>query len=116
MGRLYGYNEILCSYETLQFKDYSRYDMNLFSFSEGNTGVISGVMKNATETWWTDANGNFHLDGNARRWCYNDMEACPNYKSFYKEKVLYKSYVIVDNGKANLTYENKDETTMTNMK
>ena len=31
MGRLYGYNEILCSYETLQFKDYSRYDMNLFS-------------------------------------------------------------------------------------
>ena len=31
MGRLYGYNEILCSFETLQFKDYSRYDMNLFS-------------------------------------------------------------------------------------
>ena len=31
MGRLYGYNEILCSYETLQFSDYSRYDMNLFS-------------------------------------------------------------------------------------
>ena len=31
MGRLYGYTEILCSYETLQFKDYSRYDMNLFS-------------------------------------------------------------------------------------
>lgn len=31
MGRLYGYNEILCSYETLQFKDYSRYDMKLFS-------------------------------------------------------------------------------------
>lgn len=31
MGRLYGYNEILCCYETLQFKDYSRYDMNLFS-------------------------------------------------------------------------------------
>ena len=31
MGRLYGYNEILCSYETLQFKDYSRYDANMFS-------------------------------------------------------------------------------------
>lgn len=31
MGRLYGYNEILCSYETLQVNDYSRYDMNLFS-------------------------------------------------------------------------------------
>lgn len=30
MGRLYGYNEILNSYETYQFKDYSRYDMNLF--------------------------------------------------------------------------------------
>lgn len=34
MGRLYGYNEILCSYETLQFADYSRYDMNLFSGEE----------------------------------------------------------------------------------
>ena len=31
MGRLYGYNEILCSYETYQFTDYSRYDINLFS-------------------------------------------------------------------------------------
>lgn len=31
MGRLYGYNEILYSCETLQFADYSRYDMNLFS-------------------------------------------------------------------------------------
>lgn len=30
MGRLYGYNEILNSYETYQFKDYSRYDVNLF--------------------------------------------------------------------------------------
>ena len=30
MGRLYGYNEILYSYETYQFRDYSRYDMNLF--------------------------------------------------------------------------------------
>ena len=30
MGRLYGYNEILYSCETYQFKDYSRYDMNLF--------------------------------------------------------------------------------------
>ena len=29
-GRLYGYNEILYSCETYQFKDYSRYDMNLF--------------------------------------------------------------------------------------
>lgn len=34
MGRLYGYNEILYSYETLQFADYSRYDMNLFSEKE----------------------------------------------------------------------------------
>lgn len=34
LGRLYGYNEILCSYETLQFNDYSRYDINLFSEEE----------------------------------------------------------------------------------
>ena len=31
MGRLYGHNEILYSCETLQVKDYSRYDMNMFS-------------------------------------------------------------------------------------
>ena len=31
MGRLYGYNEILYSCETYQFRDYSKYDMNLFS-------------------------------------------------------------------------------------
>ena len=30
-GRLYGYNEILYSCETYQFRDYSKYDMNLFS-------------------------------------------------------------------------------------
>lgn len=34
MGRLYGYNEILNSYETLQFKDYSRYEMDMFSEEE----------------------------------------------------------------------------------
>lgn len=34
MGRLYGYNEILNSYATYQFKDYSRYDANLFSEQE----------------------------------------------------------------------------------
>ena len=28
---MHPHSEILCSYETLQFKDYSRYDMNLFS-------------------------------------------------------------------------------------
>ncbi|MBR0253999.1 MAG: flavodoxin family protein [Synergistaceae bacterium] len=31
MERLYGYNEILYCYETYQFTDYRKYDMNLFS-------------------------------------------------------------------------------------
>lgn len=34
LGRLYGYNEILNSYATYQFTDYSRYDANLFSEQE----------------------------------------------------------------------------------
>lgn len=30
LGRIFGYNEILYSYETYQFRDYSRYDANMF--------------------------------------------------------------------------------------
>lgn len=34
MRRLYGHNEILYCYETYQFSDYSKYDINLFSEEE----------------------------------------------------------------------------------
>ena len=34
MGRLYGSNEVLYSYETYQFSDYSRYDANMFPEEE----------------------------------------------------------------------------------
>lgn len=34
MKRIYGHNEILCSYETYQFSDYSKYDINLFDEAE----------------------------------------------------------------------------------
>ena len=44
------------------------------------------------------------------------MQVSPNYTSFYKEKVLYKSYEIVDNGKARQTFVDEDEVTMTNKK
>lgn len=34
MGRVYGYNEIQYCYATYQFKNYSRYDVNIFSGEE----------------------------------------------------------------------------------
>ena len=92
------------------------YDMNIFTFSRGNTGVIPDGMQTSTETWWTDANGKFHIEGNATDWCYTDMQVSPNYTSFYREKATYKSYEIVDNGKARQTFVDEDEVTMTNKK
>ena len=86
--------------------------------ADGEKGYVSTANNAGTVVVYssTDANGKFRLDGNARRWCYNDMEASPNYTSFYKEKVLYKSYEIVDNGKARQTFVDEDEVTMTNKK
>ena len=92
------------------------YNMNLFPFNAGNTGKIPDGMQTTTETWWVNSNGAFVLDGQGRLWCYNDMYVAPNYTSFYKAEVLYKSYEIVDNGNAKLTYEDLDETTATNKK
>ena len=92
------------------------YDMNIFTFSRGNTGKIPDGMQTSTETWWTDANGKFQIEGKATDWCYTDMQVSPNYTSFYREKATYKSYEIVDNGKARQTFVDEDETTATNKK
>ena len=92
------------------------YDMNLFPFNAGNTGKIPDGMQTTTETWWIDSKGNFCLDGQGRLWCYNEMYIVPHYTSFYKADLLYKSYEIVDNGNAALTYEDLDETTATHKK
>ena len=92
------------------------YDMNIFTFSRGNTGKIPDGMQTSTETWWTNASGKFQIEGEATDWCYTDMQVSPNYTSFYREKATYKSYEIVDNGKARQTFVDEDEVTMTNKK
>ena len=89
------------------------YDICIFTFSQGNTGIIPDGMKTSTETWWTDANGEFEIEGGATDWCYNDLQVSPDYTSFYREKVIYKSYEIVDNGDANLTFVDESEVTST---
>ena len=89
------------------------YDMDMFVLDYGNVGYIPSGYASATQTYSTT--GTWSLSGTARNWCYNYLAFQPCYESFYKEKMIYKSYEIFA-GKATKTYEDTEETTMTNKK
>ena len=91
------------------------YDMDMFLLSKGNLGYIPEGYEVTTMTYTTTEGGPFKVSGTATGWCYMYLGSMPRYESFFKEKMNYKSYEIFA-GKVTTTYEDTDETTMTNKK
>ena len=91
------------------------YDMDMFLLSKGNLGYIPEGYEVTTMTYTTTEGGPFKVSGTATGWCYMYLSSMPRYESFFKEKMNYKSYEIFA-GKVTTTYEDTDETTMTNKK
>lgn len=90
------------------------YDLNIFDQRYTTAyDVIPSGMKDTTVTWYKDANGNYKIEGDGRYFCFYYLTSCPNYESFYKSYVGYKTYEIVDGGSATQTFVIAEEVTWT---
>ena len=96
------------------------YDMDMYMLNYGDTDTIPNGYVTTGVTYYQDttasgakkfvfAAGATGAAKNGQLWCYYYMGA-PTYESFFKERMVYKSYEIFGDSVKN-TYTNEDETT-----
>ena len=96
------------------------YDMDMYMLNYGDTDTIPNGFVTSGVTYYQDttasgatkfvfAAGATGAGKNGQLWCYYYMGA-PTYESFFKERMVYKSYEIFGDSVKN-TYTNEDETT-----
>ena len=86
------------------------YNISVFVTAKGNTGEIPEGYELLTEVRYKNENGSFGFEGTARGLCFNYINSCPLYESFYQPRTMYKSYRIM-NGSMTQTFVIEDEVT-----